>query len=513
MLHRDQQNADRLLKHVGKLQLADRDFNESVEIFAHQKPIDVHRLTKSSRVQGVLPQVYYNLQSIQEKWGKNPEIELFLNTVRGEIDGKKQRTQFFLEELRDFAKTARDQKIDFVGVKGISLQDIYPSEGPFRNIGDVDLVLSEHTAWSGINILQCQGYRLKRVRLESYSYYKGEEIGRKRGVFGVAQMEGTPCPLPMAFDLHLGVFPGVGDCVLTSELWQRVRSITIDGVEIYLPSIEDILLIICSHISRHGHAKMKDLNDIHACLIHTEGDIDWGYLSHFAKKNSLQAILYGLLTKLSCAADVKFQKAVLAKLKPKSVAILTSKVLFSQGKDNPNFHGGRKLIVGRFLQFACLYNFYRDKAGFLTVLRESFLGLYFLFQHGRPYRLWKHREILSFRSNQRVVIIPIELGTHKGPCFFQSIHLQRVEQFALHAGVPMEWIGREIIVWNIGHSDELILTTKGFYTQSAYNGDIDEKALETARRIVCEVAGRLKQAGAIEEGVKTDKVSPDVSIG
>ena len=92
-------------------------------------------------------------------------------------------------------------------------------------------------------------------------------------------------------------------------------------------------------------------------------------------------------------------------------------------------------------------------------------------------------------------MIPIEASTEKMCWQIEKAHLQKVEQFALKERVSLKWINTEILVWNVGHRNELILTPEGFYTQSAYNGSIDKVVLEDIQRIASELTAKLKQEG------------------
>ena len=500
---------NRLVNCAGKLFTSEKDIRQLEYLLQQLKRFDAMTLLNIASAHGVTPQVYHNLQTLKAQGFKISFLDAFLVQARRDLEKMKAYQEKLFADLELFAKAAEGASSRFMVVKGACFRDLYPTES-FRPMFDIDLVVSADVVWEVIDAFKQIGYRPKRIRLESYPY----SVEHPSGIFGIAEMlelDGDPRIYP--FDLHLGAFPGCGDGLLDLDIWQRARSLKVGGREVLMPSLEDCLLIICSHISRHGYAKLKDLNDTSACLTHAGDSLDWDYLSHFAKKNSLQSIFYGLIGRLTRDCDVKLPHGVLSRLKPKGLGNLTSKVLFSIGRENSDFHGGRQLVSGRFLQSSFLYNYYQDRVGFSTALKKAISGLYFLFQSGRPYQLWKSRKIQSFRSNRRIVIIPIKATTSEVCWCLEKIHFLKVEQFALKSGVSVEWIGNEIIVWNVGHPNELILTPEGFYTQSAYNGGIDEVVLEDIQRVACEVIVQLKQAEAIQaKRVKACSVAADVSI-
>lgn len=487
-----------LVRLLGKLWTSEKHMQQA-ELLLHEFPnIDATTLLNLTKIQRVTPQVYHNLQTLKAQGFIAPFLEPFLSQIQTVLEEKKEYICLLLTDLEAFAEAAGRTGTQFMAVKGTCFQQLYPNES-FRDMWDIDLVISQETVWNGIDAFRQIQHLPKRIRLESYPYSKLKLGQVTEGTFGIAEMldlDGDPRYYP--FDLHLGGFPGCGDGLLELNLWKRAIPLKVGNQEILMPSLEDCILIICSHTSRHGYAKLRDLNDIHVCLRHAADDFDWDYLFHFSGKNSLQAILCGLLDRLRNDSEVEVPKDTLSSLKPKGFEIFTSKTLFLAGKANPNFHGGRQLIFGRFLQASFLYNYYRERTGFFTALKETVSALYFLFQSGRPYRLWKQRCIRSFHSDRRLVMIPIEASKDKACWQIERIHLQKIESFALKSGIPVEWISNEIIVWNVGHPNELIFTPEGIYTQSAYNGNINEAELEKTQRVAWAVVTQLKEVSGID---------------
>ena len=488
----------KLVSSLGKLSLSEKDIRQ-VEFFLHTtQNIDTSTLLAFIKNQGVTPQVYHNLQSLKKQGLKMSCLNSSLAFMKQYVETRQSYQEKLFADLELFAEAAEAAGSSFMVVKGACLKNLYPAKS-FRDMSDIDLVISQDTVWQGIDAFKEIRYRPKRIRLEKYPYSEFKTRSASAGNFGIAEMfdlDGNPMYYP--FDLHLGAFPGCGDGLLELNLWQRSTSVKVGSRDVLIPSLEDCLLIICSHISRHGYAKLRDLNDTSTCLKHAGGTLDWDYLFSFSFGNSLQAILYGLLVRLKQDYEIDLPRGVLSRLKPNGFENLISKVLFSSGKENQNFHGDRQLILGRFLQAAFLYNYYQERVGSLTALRESLSGLYFLFQSGRPYRLWRERKIHSFRTNRRIVMIPIELTTGKACWHIEQIHLPKVEQFAFKSNISAEWINNNILVWNIGHPNELILTPEGIYTQSAYNGNIDKAVLTKIQKAAWDLTTQLNEIGAIQ---------------
>ena len=493
-----------LIQLIGKLLPSEADIHKAQSIFSKIQRINVNALLEISIIEGVTPQIYQNIQEICEICAERSgttslnhrliQTQNFFKEKR--LEEKKERIEQLMVEFELFAQKALQAGVQFLVAKGGGLCHLYPTES-WRTFSDIDLIISKDTVWKAIDVFNEIGYKPKRIRLESYPF--SHSVRSDTGTFGIAEMFHSEDKLKgYPFDLHLGAFPGCGDSIVECDLWDRAFSVQIGQQKVLMPSPEDCILIICSHISRHGYARLKDLNDTYVCVKHIPSGLDWDYLCQLAQTNSFQIILHGLLDRLRKDYKLEIPGEIVSKLRPKGSKILTSKFLFKPGKANQSFHGGRKLFLGRFLQAIFLYRYYRDQSRFYTAVKESISGLFFLLQSGRPYRLWKRRKILSFASNRRIVIIPIKAATPKAYWQIEQIYLHKVEQFALKLDVSAEWIGNEILVWNVGVSNELLLTPDGIYTQSAYNGNLDEVALDKIQRVAWEVTSQLKKAGIIE---------------
>ena len=496
---------NRLAEYIGKITLSENDIARAKSILRYQKVIDPKLLIDTAFTHHVLPQIYTHLRLLEkDDLQVKQSVAQFLDLTHDEIARRKKHMARLRSELEQFARGAEEQGVRYLAIKGLCLQDLYPSDA-FRDMWDVDLLLAPESGWLGIELVKCQGYSVKRVRLESYPYSTNPQPNTRSGVFGVAEMlsEEDPEPAllgdtkPMSFDLHLGAFPGCGDSILESELWQRFRSISGENGCVHLPSFEDAILIICVHIGRHGFAKLKDLNDTAAILNNCQNRLDWNYLCTFAAKNNLDLILYSLLERLKIKYGVSLPEGIPSKLMPRGLRNLFSHMLFSTGKRNPKFHGGRQLFLGRFMQAISLLHYYQHRSSLTTALKEARFGLFFLFHSGRPYKLWKQRIVHSFEANRRIVIIPIQPGSQGRIWRIREIHLAHTNELGRQMGVRTRWLNNQTLAWNEGQEEEIVLTPYGVYTQSAYDGHVDKMTLEKIQKVAWKVISQLVEAKAV----------------
>ena len=264
---------NRFVRLVGKLYLSEVELSHAEAFLDKHQNLDATMLMNIARTQRVIPQVYHNLQSLKERISGESFFHEFLAKAQRYLEIRKRNIDVLLSELELYAVHAEAAGVHFMVIKGACFQNLYPIES-FRLFKDIDLVISKDTAWKGIDVFKQIRYRTDRIRLERGSHSELASTEISENTLGIAQMvdlEGHRG----SFDLHLGAFPGCGDSILEADVWERAIPLQIGSQEVLIPSLEDCILIICAHISRHGYAPLKELNDIYAGLRHTGNNLNW----------------------------------------------------------------------------------------------------------------------------------------------------------------------------------------------------------------------------------------------
>jgi hypothetical protein len=469
---------DCLIHHLGEV------LTTSVQIHALESLLRQSNLTASwlfelARVQGVVDQVRDNLTRIRTLGNPSDLVPEYLRLAEDYKARRLSRMAQLQKDLQDFAARANDQGLSYLVIKGAALHALYPVDS-IRIFSDIDLVISPDNVWEAMELLQQMGFRTKRIRLENHT----GALQHRRGTwgrYGIAEFF-APHSDHVSFDMHLGGFPGCGDILLEADLWRRFRHLPLSTTVAPVPSPEDQILIICAHISRHGYARVRDLNDLKALVYHS-GELDADYLWRKAESNALTTILDTLLAYRDLPQ--------LPARKPRSCSINKTPLerwktafLFHSGKKNTHFHGHRQLIYSRLIQSAFLYDAYRKKEGLPKSIVETLRSSYYLFQNGRPYRLWKHRWVRSFHRHPRVVIVPLT------PCdasdtqgwVVRSLDLAAIFAYCTAEGISAQRISDCLLVINPGQEMELILTPVGIYSQSSYDGSLARDTLQALCR-------------------------------
>jgi len=484
---------NQLVSHVGKVAPSEKDMEISLGLLKkNRERIDAGVLFHAAETQGVLTQVYHNIYSLKERDLESDLVDEFLDKNKEIINERKSHVSNLVQDLDKFAEEAANLEVQYLVIKGGCFTNLYPTDS-FRTMHDIDLLISENSVWDSIKAFDQIGYRPKRIRVEAYPFSNQKVFGKMLGIAEMYRVNTNGFP----FDLHLGAFPGCGDSILEAEVWSRAQSIKIGSKSFLSPSFEDSILIICAHISRHGYARLRDLNDISVCLSAAKFGFDWNYLVTSAKRNNLQAILSALLYRINSDNNIEIPNRY--SFGENIFRIMYSKLMFEPGKQNNNFHGGRQLTFSRFLQVTFLYQYSRKKLNIFRAIHEAIIALYFLNQNGRPYKLWKKRKVLSLLKERRIVIIPIN---NKKRWKIESIHFDQIQKLALNSGVSTAMIGRDTLLWNVGDDDEIMITKYEIYTQSSYHGDVEENDLIRIRQVASKVLMQLNgnKAAVIEFG-------------
>jgi len=136
----------------------------SVEYLLHEVPnINAATLLNFTKIQRVTPQIYHNLQILKTQGGDPPFLESVLSQIQPILEQKKEYICHLLADLEAFAEEADKTGTRFMVVKGACFQHLYPTES-FREMWDIDLVISQETVWEAMDAFERIRYRPKRIR-------------------------------------------------------------------------------------------------------------------------------------------------------------------------------------------------------------------------------------------------------------------------------------------------------------------------------------------------------------
>lgn len=442
--------------------------------------------------QGIGPQLLTNLRRWIAARGDHPPAGVERLAARLETVVAERRS--YLSELdrylRSYARRARALGIEFLVIKGMAVAPLYPSESP-RWMSDVDLLIRDDSSWSAIDLFEEVGFFVPRVRLN----VAHDDVR----VSGIADVLDRDRSMDYPFDLHLGAFPACGDELLSCDVWERARPEGRDGSDAILrfPSREDSLLILSSHVSRHGTMKLRDYSDVFA-LVGSGGDFDWDYVERHADRNLLDTYLDGLLAGAERVYGVDVSGGERSRTRVRSTR---RRVLARIGDEDPDFEFGRwQFFAARVLQAEFLFRHERRRAGALVALWRSLVALWFLVKDGRPYRLWRGRE-LKVLGRERAVLAPLAARRDGRRWGEVDIDLDAAAALAARTDVDAVLLVGAL-VWRLGRPEELVLTRRGLWAQSTYGGDIEPSERARLEAVASLVVEDLVCAGAASASLR-----------
>jgi hypothetical protein len=492
-----------LIRMLGALWPSEPRLQEAARLLRAHPEFDPGALLAPAHKHGVGPQVAHNAALLAPMVGDGRVDELAAAADRRWRDAQG-HVRGLLTDTERFLARAAPAGIVAVGIKGIAMAPDYPEHAP-REMYDVDLLILTGSVWETLRIFEELGYYAPRLRLDRH----GEPLlrGAIHGITaltGLGNAKSYPLRLEMRereepFDLHFQAFPGLGDTMLDADLAAGARRRPVGEQELLIPSVENAILIMCTHLFRHGTSKVKDLNDLQALLHGREHELDWDYLLATARRNTLEAPLHGLLRKLRQERGVELPEAWLRQSAPRGLPRLAARWM-SDGVDQATTveigQGG--LYPGRAGQAIVLREIYR-KRGVAPVraLARAVSNLWRLTQDGRSYRTWSQREVRSF-DEAHLVLASIAPQADGEAWLVDRIDLARAVEVAEAGGIPIRaYRTSEVVVWDVGDEGELVLTPEGVLTQASYRGEWDEVTLAGLERRAWEVCARLVDAGAM----------------
>jgi hypothetical protein len=480
-----------LIRATGKLWPSRHDEMTAAKLIESAPPFDPRALLDITVVQGVTPQVARAVAPLAAR-GPDESVATFLELARGYLADRDAYLERVLADLATFAEAAERAALPFLVVKGASVRHLYPADSQ-RLMADVDLLIGPDAAWSAMQLLGELGYHPRRLRLEAFPY-----AGLRDGAYGIAQMDWEGA-LEDPFDLHLGVFPGCGDVALETDVWRGAADVPTLGRGVRAPSVEDCILLMCAHLSRHGSAKLRDLNDLHAWMRAKGDELDWDHLEAEARRNGLSGILYSLLEHLDRERMVEIPPHTLRRFDPGRVARSLSGSFLRVGSErDPDFeHSRRQFFAGRFMQASVLHAYLRARTSGRRAATEAFSGLFHLFKEGRPYRLWHTRAPRRLERDRRLVAVQLRLAGDGGRWRLRDVALERVLEHARTRGIRAAPIAHGVVAWDAEGPDELLITSCGVFAQTPYHGELDEPARQALEASAWARVTELQAAGGL----------------
>jgi Uncharacterised nucleotidyltransferase len=192
------------------------------------------------------------------------------------------RNLVLMNELRSITQSLQSSGVESFPFKGPVLDLIAYDDPGLRQSIDLDIVVGPkdvHKAWE---CLTTRGYRLTKKLDPRQTQFL---ISRQHNI-QFARDEGR-----LLVELHWRIAPklfapGFG----AEELWSKLKTINVKGVELKSLPVEELVLTLCVHGARHLWERLSWVTDIAAVISGTD-EIRWTYLLAMAKRTQTERIL------------------------------------------------------------------------------------------------------------------------------------------------------------------------------------------------------------------------------
>jgi len=197
--------------------------------------------------------------------------------------------QIQLQELGHLTKILKNNKIRTIILKGRPLGSEAYGDTLVRRSTDFDVLIPADKFPEAENLLLAEGYNpyqkvqnLKGLKKQINLWFSKQYPFQKyKGLFNL--------------DLHIAVMPpGYHYPVNFDQLWERSKSISMNGIEIRALEPEELLILLSYHGVKNQWHNLKYVCDI-AALLESHPDLKWETILVRARRNRCQRfVLIGL---------------------------------------------------------------------------------------------------------------------------------------------------------------------------------------------------------------------------
>ncbi|MCP6759817.1 MAG: nucleotidyltransferase family protein [Fischerella sp. CENA71] len=236
---------------------------EQIKSLIQQADLDWQKISSSAWKHGLMPLLYTNLNAI----APDTIPKDVLNQLRNLFYTNAQRSLMLTGELVQLLRLLQENGISAVPYKGPVLANLLYGNIGLRQFCDLDILVQQQDVLKFKTLLMSRGYRPKvqLTEAEEINYLKDKSkhtynfINDSKGIM---------------VEIHWRITPRYTSAIEVKYVWENLHSSSLGGMKIYTFSLEDWLLLLSNHASRHRWEKLSWLTDI-AELLRQNPEIDW----------------------------------------------------------------------------------------------------------------------------------------------------------------------------------------------------------------------------------------------
>ncbi|MFN6537643.1 MAG: nucleotidyltransferase family protein [Nostoc sp. EkiNYC01] len=240
-----------------------------------QQNIDWTLLIQIATYHGTIPLLYQSLNKI----GKEAIPQTVLTQLQNRYHANASRNLFLSHELLKILKLFEANKIPAIPFKGLVLAASIYGNLAMRQFSDLDILVRQQDIVKAQELLIAQKYQLEA---DHYGWQQTFVHSQKPEIVVDLHCELTPLSY---FPFKLPDF---------KTLWQRSRSLSLNGESIIDLSFDDLLIILAVQVARavnEGRESLAQICDL-AELLRIQQTSDWEELLHKVKSLELERLFF-----------------------------------------------------------------------------------------------------------------------------------------------------------------------------------------------------------------------------
>ncbi len=245
-------------------------------------------LLRVAHAHGILPLLNKRLEEFSPDWGP-PAVR---DQLRALSDGNARRNLLLTAELLRLLELFRNAGVTAIPYKGPALAAFVYGDFTLRQTDDLDILVMKQDVWKACEILQVAGFKpvVAATPEQMPVFFKSE-----------CDLSFVHPRTGLAVEIHWALVPPFyGFPQQPENLWHRLSRVRLAGTEVPMLSLEDLLLALCIHGTKHLWKRLEWISCL-AALTRAEFRLDW------ERAWSQAASLHGsrmLLLGLSLARDL-----------------------------------------------------------------------------------------------------------------------------------------------------------------------------------------------------------------
>lgn len=312
---------------------------------------------------------------------KTQFIKELLSNIEFFIETKTEKV--YTKHLSILKKLSVTSKVMLI--KGMAISQYYP-KSYIRNQGDIDILVSSTSdIWNALELLK-DDYYYEKLKLH---FLHNDKF--------TATIDLLPYNSTNPYiDIHLTPYYMWGAVAYYDDIWNNTKL----NNNFYYPNAENLILMLCAHISNQWMYRMRDINDLY-CII-KNNTIDWEFIKIKAKAIGLYYILRILLSDLLDIYSLEIDHKIIQSLIPFKKLTFKERIF-------KRFNFGKESGIGSILlEFNFVYSNYRKYFSFFKTVKFSLKNTYYMITtHNRAFnindklKVKKENEVYVLKRTQK----------------------------------------------------------------------------------------------------------------